>query len=226
MAPSTSNRPRGRTKCGPSPPLSTAWGSRKRAVISISAKPSRTVTPTWAMGCTPSGRSTTAAPRPHYSPDAEHGVERRHDRPADLPLDRNAMGIHRDIHGAVEDPEQCQRHHQSRQRGCQQRQRNDGAIEHPATSATIRLPCRATIQPAIGMDTRDPPAMASRASPSTPGLKSSFCWTVGICGTQLAKAVPLTRKMAATAILAWAGRNASVSLTACTTDPARLWSGY
>ena len=68
MAPSTSRRPRGKTKCAPSPPLSTAWGNRKRAVASITASPSSAMTPTWAMGDTPSGRSTTALPAPIMPP--------------------------------------------------------------------------------------------------------------------------------------------------------------
>jgi len=49
------------------------------------------------------------------------------------------------------------------------------------------------------MARREPTADPRSARPSVPALKPSFCCTVGMSGTQLAKTAPWIKKTASTA---------------------------
>jgi hypothetical protein len=70
------------------------------------------------------------------------------------------------------------------------------------TSATRRLPLRAISQPAIGIATNDPAPRPISAAPSIPGVSPSAVCTAGIRDTQVAKAKPLMKNSAPTAIRA------------------------
>src|SRR6266849_5230217 len=78
---------------------------------------------------------------------------------------------------------------------------NTTAAESPRalTDVTARLPNRPTSQPAAGSARTAPTAVESRTNPSPPSVIPSLVLRSGICGTQLAKTTPFTKKHSDTA---------------------------
>src|SRR5207245_9416690 len=100
------------------------------------------------------------------------------------------------------------------------------AAESPRalTDVTARLPSRPMSQPAAGSARTAPTAVESRTSPSPPSVIPSRVLRSGICGTQLAKTTPFTKKHSDTAPRARAGEGAGAPRTviASTKGLARL----
>src|SRR5712692_354959 len=89
------------------------------------------------------------------------------------------------------------------------------AAESPRalTDVTARLPSRPMSQPAAGSARTAPTAVESRTNPSPPSVIPSRVLRSGICGTQLAKTTPFTKKHSDTAPRARAGEGAGAPRT-------------
>ena len=120
----------GRDGSASPPPSECADAPPRREVIHSAA--SQSATPTARLstrGSTPAAPASDDDPGRGEAADAPAAVERRHDRLAQLALDRDAVGVHRDVHHAVGRAEHEQDRAEHRRARRQQRERQHQAVD-------------------------------------------------------------------------------------------------
>ena len=113
-----------------------------------------------------------AAEPPHHHPaDAEHAVQRRHDRPPERLFDGARLRVHRDVerrHAGAEHRQHGEQHPVGR-RDENQRQLPD--ITRPPTRHARRVPARAIHDAFVTVAAIEPPASTNSANERAAGSR-------------------------------------------------------